>query len=173
MRGRGQPRRPDVDTDDLARLYESGMSSNEIGRAVGMSGESVLARLHGSGTELRKYGWRNRLEIDSLKAVRLYRSGMSCTKVAKALGCSHSTVLRRVVEAGEQVRPLGTNGNTSGVSTAELVRLYESGIPSTEIAAEVGMTAGGVLGRLKKAGYEVGANHRSAVRYAETGGALR
>jgi hypothetical protein len=84
--------------------------------------------------------------IDSL--VGEYLAGATAGEVGRRYGLAKSSVLRLVREAGERVR----HPRLSATETAELVALYEAGLPQKEIAERLGRTPSAIwhcLRRLK------------------------
>lgn len=113
-------------------MYESGMSSREIAKKIGVSAGTVMRRLRASGVHIRTKSeaiqtrisqggpwatqvWRQQLREEYYCRVglpvpqyqeeaKLYRQGYSTTEIGKHLGADRAVIARRLHRAGVQLR---------------------------------------------------------------------
>lgn len=78
------PTTPTITTQDLARMYESGLSTTEISKRTGIDATNLYRRLKRAGVDFRKQTGKF---ADDNRAAML-ASGMSVAAVARQLGIS-------------------------------------------------------------------------------------
>ena len=86
--------------------------------------------------------------VDVAEAIRMYEDGMTLMEVGKRLGCSWSTVQRRLVENGIEIRHRGNRGKS--VSMQRILELHEQGLSDYEIADDLGVSRSVVNYRIHK-----------------------
>jgi DNA-binding CsgD family transcriptional regulator len=97
------------------------------------------------------------VEKNKNKIIGLIDSGRSATSIAKELGCGKSSVLKKLSEWGvkshhkSKVNPK----NLLKDKTAEVIRLYKSGVSANQIAKQLGHTGPNVLALLRKEKVEI------------------
>ena len=92
--------------------------------------------------------------VDVAEAIRMYEDGMTLMEVGKRLGCSWSTVQRRLVENGIEIRHRGNRGKS--VSMQRILELHEQGLSDYEIAGVIGISHQAVNDRLRRHGIHRG-----------------
>src|SRR5262245_42896648 len=100
-----------VSREELSRLYhEHGMTTEEIGKRFGVSGEVVRYRMAQHGIARRGQPWssqeiRAQLTCDELK--RLYVvDGLSLAKIGQRFGVGETTIHDRLRKCGVERRDL-------------------------------------------------------------------
>jgi DNA-binding CsgD family transcriptional regulator len=89
-----------IDRDQIRQLYKQGMSTVEIGSAIGRNPAAVWRALKNDGVAMRARAdciKSKRTDISPDEVETLIRGGLSPDRVAERLGCS-STVIRRIVK---------------------------------------------------------------------------
>lgn len=89
-----------ADLDEIARLYRSGMSTPEVGAAVGMNAASVYRALIRAGVEPRSLSESQRVHLPEDEVRRLHEAGVSSRMIADHLGVSPSLIQARIKEMG-------------------------------------------------------------------------
>lgn len=84
--------------DEIVELYESGLTTAEIGEMFGCSYTTVNRRLKSAGVELRSVGVKRKFDLNRI--VDLYDGGMSANAIDCYLGCSHGVVSRYLRSIG-------------------------------------------------------------------------
>lgn len=82
----------DLPLGEIIRLYESGMSTTELGNKFGVSYQTIIRRLNRAGVNVRKVGVVRKFDLDEI--IGLYNSGMSSNAIDEYLGCSHGVASR-------------------------------------------------------------------------------
>lgn len=99
--------RDDIDFNHLAQLYQSGISSAELGRRYNIKPDTVLTRFRKMGIPVRgrKEAAKNRrVDIDIEELVRLYAGGESIKALGTHFGCDGNTIRKRLIENGVHIR---------------------------------------------------------------------
>ena len=78
--------------------------------------------------------------MDVERVAALYAAGRTTTEISAELGCTPSTVSRRLRAAGVRMRPRGRPATQPGVDAAQIVRLRAEGHTWASIAARVGIS---------------------------------
>lgn len=84
--------------------------------------------------------------------VSLYRDGVSAAEIGDILGCSKPTVLNRLREAGEPIRPIGQPPKQFPGS---VLGRYEAGESMRSIAEEFGCSEWAVKRYLRQSGVQI------------------
>jgi len=88
-------------TEEMARLYESGLSTTEVGHAVGLDSSGVSRKLRAAGVVMRP---RNRIfyvpAIDPDEVLRLHADGIRAQQMATRLGVGVQRVNQVLDELG-------------------------------------------------------------------------
>ncbi len=86
-------KRPDVMTGDLVTMYQNGLTTQEIGDAVGLNAASVSRRLAKTDVTMRRSGSPfERIPEEMAKIRSMLRAGESYSAVAKQLGITKGKV---------------------------------------------------------------------------------
>ena len=137
-------------------LYDAGLSSRAVReRLVKETGSSPSAQtthrwVRQLGKNRRQHGRRLPLSGEALRP--LYEAGMSVDEIAARFGVGHTTVRKRLGEAGTEIYPSGTRFGR--VLTYERLRtLYvEKGLTAQRIAETFGCSTGTTYNWLKRRG---------------------
>jgi very-short-patch-repair endonuclease/transposase len=98
-----------------------------------------------------------RIDIDTDNAVRLYQAGESAAQIAKKMGVSYLTVLRRMRETGVELRPRGAQNSINNASRFDLsaaVERYVAGETMQALAREFGITRRRMEMAIRAAGHQ-------------------
>lgn len=85
--------------------------------------------------------------------VRLYESGLSCSKIGDRYHCSWMTIERRLKERSVKLRG---KGSSTDALIPQIMELHKQGLSDYEIASELGIGRYAVGYRLQKAGIHRG-----------------
>ena len=113
---------------------EGALSLRDLARHYGVSAQAVQRWLIAEGIERRRPGTPPAAAGDQDPTV-LYLAGWSAPSIAKRLGCSPSTIYRRLDGegvAGRSIQP--------AVGRHELVEALEMGLAAPAIAAQLGVS---------------------------------
>ncbi|MCM1276024.1 MAG: hypothetical protein NC299_11795 [Lachnospiraceae bacterium] len=110
MSGKRQIYPGDPEVREVADMYESGMSVEEITKLTYMSRSSVTYRLHLAGVKLRRSHISNQL-IARMQELR--GSGLSIIAIAEKCGVSDSTVKKWTYPVANE-NGITINGHTPG-----------------------------------------------------------
>jgi DNA-directed RNA polymerase specialized sigma24 family protein len=139
---------------ETRRLYEDEqLDVPAIAQRMSVTAKTVYARLKKAGVELRPGRPGRKVSDAALREVsELYvQQHLTPQQVADRLGVSYSTVLRRLEKAGVTLRSASGSPADSAL-LAETVRLYRSGLSTTEVAARMEVVPSTVRYRLIRAG---------------------
>ncbi len=93
-------------TEDIVRLYESGLSTTQVGIELGVSAGQISRRLAAAGVSARPFSaYKTKVDVERVKA--LQRRGASQRLIAKLMGISPGLVKRVYEEEGLQSNPPG------------------------------------------------------------------
>lgn len=97
-------RRPDIVTDDLRRMYEEGLTLNQIAEKVGIARTSVTARLKKADVVMKVPGGQKKA-FDAELVKRLYlEEKLTVAQIAKRLRSARRTVANFLKENGVALR---------------------------------------------------------------------
>ena len=99
------------------------------------------------------------LDLDTDEIKRLYAEGYSTIRIGKLLGCSYTTVNRRLKANGVDVR----KRSLAELNADEIVALYESGMSMRQIDIDNGWSVGTTSKYLRKLGLAPGKNGKYSV----------
>ena len=114
----------ELDNQEIIRRYKAGESGKTIGKALGVSGRTILNRLRQLGIP-RRY----KVKLDTAAIVQRYKAGEKIEDIAKSLNVSESTILNRLKEGGFKLK----RGPKRIYDDAEICRMYQSGMEVSEI----------------------------------------
>ena len=123
------PARIELDNQEIIKRYEAGESGETIGKALGVSGRTILDRLRQLGIP-RRY----KIQLDTPSIVKRYKAGEKVEAIAGSLNVSENTILNRLNEAGVKLR----RGPRRIYDDAEICRMYRSGMSVSDIKAKTG-----------------------------------
>lgn len=96
-----------ADLREIVRLYESGMSTPEVGRMVGLDPATVYRAIRRAGFRTRSISESLRSDTPDDLICRLHAAGVRSRRIAEHLGVSPSLVDSRVRELGLTPHPPG------------------------------------------------------------------
>lgn len=110
----------DIDTNELASLYRSGLSLAGISHMVDLTSGGVRARLikHGVTMRAKNTGMApgNKSAVPTADIVARYRSGQSTNQIARAVGLAGKTIIDRLKRAGEPRRTRADYSSATGAA---------------------------------------------------------
>jgi transposase-like protein len=131
-RGAAHRRRPG--DRELADLYgEGGLGLRDLARRYGVSAQAVRRWLIAGGIERRRPGAPPAVGHED--PVPLYVAGWCAPAIAERLGCSPSTIYRRLDAAGVARRTVKPS-----VGRHELIEALEAGMAAPAIAGRLGVS---------------------------------
>lgn len=80
-----------LDKEEIANLYNSGMSHRKIAKALGVSG-SVIARFTLKNNIKARPFHRSKTHLNREQVASMYESGMTIKKIGEALGVSETSI---------------------------------------------------------------------------------
>lgn len=96
------------DPTDAIRLYQSGLTLQEVGNQLGVDGVTILMTLRRAGVPTRGHGGpkpKRRLRVANPDGIiAAYASGIPEQQIAKDSGCSRCVIARLLTERGIQRR---------------------------------------------------------------------
>lgn len=123
------PARIELDNQEIIRRYKAGESGETIGKALGVSGRTILSRLQELGIP-RRY----KIKLDTAAIVQRYKDGEKVIDIAASLNVSENTILNRLNEGGVELR----RGPRRMYDDAEICRMYQAGMSVPEIQVKTG-----------------------------------
>jgi len=99
--------RDDIDFDYLAQLYQSGMSSAELGKRFNIKPDTIINRFKKMGIPIRgkiEAARNRRKKIDIAELTRLYYAGMSVKTLGKYFDCDSRMIRIMLSENGVTIR---------------------------------------------------------------------
>lgn len=133
-RDRGAGRRMRPTDSELAHLYgERGLSLRDLARRHRVSAQAIHRWLVAAGIDRRRPGGDAAAGGDD--PVALYLAGWSAPAIAELLGCSSSTIYRRLDAACVARRTV-----TPSISRHELIEALKAAMSAPEIAALFGVS---------------------------------
>jgi hypothetical protein len=104
-----------VKKNRIAKLYVSGLSVKEVANKLDISESSVRRALRAFNIELRKTKFSKRLsDIDFQKACAAYQEGEPSTSIAKRVGVSPGSLIKRMRNNNIHIRPKSSYENVGG-----------------------------------------------------------
>lgn len=155
-----------IEKDLLVRLYtQENKTIREIAKLLNVSPSTIRLRLHEYGIEIKPIGnYKNKVYhfvspfkqyvTDDCKLIELFNSYIPISQITKELGVCDRAVIRRIKELGLQ-RDFGkmmVRDVYDASHDEEIMRLYNEGKSSTEIANMFKMCHNSILKHLKKCG---------------------
>jgi transposase len=99
-------RRPGPTAQEISHLYgDCGLSLHDLAERYGVTTRAVRGWLVAAGIDRRPSGTA-RVDCDRDELVALYGAGWSAPAIADLMGCSSSTIYRRLAAAGIARRPV-------------------------------------------------------------------
>jgi very-short-patch-repair endonuclease len=93
-----------TDVNHAVKLYEKGMTCQEIGDLLGCCDSAVAGALHRAGIALRGYTGKPRRNVDTSVIVSMYAKGIGAKTIAATIGVSAPVVINRLDKAGIALR---------------------------------------------------------------------
>jgi transposase len=122
-------RRPGPTAQEISHLYgDCGLSLRDLAERDGVTTRAVRGWLVAAGIDRRPSGTAG-VACDGDELVALYRAGWSAPAIADLMGCSSSTIYRRLAAAGIARRP-----PRRALSRQDLIAGLERGWSAPEIA---------------------------------------
>jgi DNA-binding CsgD family transcriptional regulator len=123
-------RRPGPTAQEISHLYgDCGLSLRDLAERYGVTTRAVRGWLVAAGIDRRPSG-TTRVDCDGDELAGLYRAGWSAPAIADLMGCSSSTIYRRLAAAGIARRP-----PRPALRRQDLIAGLERGWSAPEIAA--------------------------------------
>jgi len=150
---------------ELAHLYrDCGLSLRDLAGRYGVSARAEHGWLIAAGIDRRPPG-AGPVACDGDDPIALYQAGSSAPAIADRLGCSPSTIYRRLGAAGLARRRVSPR-----VSRQDLIEALDGGLSAPEIAAALGVSvscAWRALAREQLVTNTQAARRRRRLRYPE------
>jgi transposase-like protein/transposase len=144
--------------EQIAALYLSGRTGDEIGNKFGITDVTVYRALKRQGVPRRKSGARSSwedTEANRHALVAAYESGTGISRLAKQFHINGRRVVKILNESGYTDRHPGGKRRFSEEDSAEFVRAYQSGTTLTEIAHQRDVSTKVVRDYLVRAGVQL------------------
>ena len=90
----------DIDRRKVVEYYQRGLSTPEVGRALGCHHSQVYRILVSEGVTVRSISEALQLNIDPGLVARLHNAGVRARRIAKALKCSATPIERLIDDLG-------------------------------------------------------------------------
>jgi predicted DNA-binding protein YlxM (UPF0122 family) len=157
----------DVDPDDVVKLYESGMSSNEIAKKFGVTSKAVLDLLRKQKVKIREKGHQKKSlktnknpipkdmtdeEVEKIK--ELYLGGHKMTEIEKITGIPRYKINNLLGYLGIK-KSLPSKPRLESPFEPEVVAYYLSGNTVQETADNFNVSIQSIYSILKREGIEL------------------
>lgn len=148
--------KPTFDVDEAWRLYQTGLSTRDVGVQLGVTGQTIRAQLLRAGYSLREPGGgMPRIDVD--EAIRLAEQGLTLSQIARALDASPSGVRTHLHRAGITPRdgrqdPRQNVNFRPDLDDDTIAAEYQDGATIPELAAKYEAGTRTIRMRLLKAG---------------------
>lgn len=96
--------RPDISTDEIIALYQSGKTSYQVAEAMHISQPTVIYRLRSAGVP-RRTRWEHFASVPLAEALRRYANGESAPKIAAEIGVTPAAIYVGLRRYGMTARP--------------------------------------------------------------------
>jgi DNA-directed RNA polymerase specialized sigma subunit len=100
-----------IDRKQVMSLYHSGMNMRQIGEALGVSNSDICQFMIKYNINARSFGSKargdKRVKLDKEQVISMYESGMSQSKIGKALGVSNACISKLMKKYGIKARKTG------------------------------------------------------------------
>jgi len=93
-----------VNVSECIKLYNSGLSMNEVGRRLGHHHGVIKYHLIRNGIKIRDRASSNRKPVSSEILGKMYSAGMSAVEIAKFFDLTYQCVYDRLAEIGVKTR---------------------------------------------------------------------
>ena len=148
-RGGGRELTP-KDHRRMAKMYNDGMTQQDIIKEFQCSKKTVINILRKQGVELRPTGCR--FTPKQCRAIAtLYKKGVSQDIIAKQFGTDEKTIARTLRRSGIAIRSDGKRHFTSE-DHREMVRLYRNGFTQAEIGGMFSCSSTAIFYIMRKLG---------------------
>jgi len=94
----------DAHDDDIIQRYLSGETPSKIAERYGISKDVIARILKENATQMRPSAWSPKVFLPGLAVAEMYVTGKSVNAISKHYGCTRSTVVRVLKEAGIRLR---------------------------------------------------------------------
>jgi hypothetical protein len=158
------PNKPDpVNTDDIVKLYLSGMTAKDVASQLGISLALTYKRLNLAGVQ----GRGQRTQIPEPQIIQSFRAHGAIKPAARSLGVTDKVVKRVLDKHGVPTRK--AKDPIIEIDTDEAMRLYEAGVGIRGIAKKFGCAPRSIGSRLKSRGVHIrNRSEQQAMRMART-----
>lgn len=133
------------DLDNLVQLYESGLSSTQVARKLGVSITTVCEHLRRRGVVSRGLF----AQVDTREIARRYAAGESRHSLMKRFGVGEKVIYRALAENGVERRP-----RRRPASADRVAEMFLSGIGVAKIAKSLGTCVPAIVEALAERGLE-------------------
>lgn len=113
-----------IDEAEAIRLYESGLSTIEVGRRVGHDSTVVYRCLDRNGVRVRSISEALTQDLPSEDIGYLHTNGVSTRRIAQVLGVSPTAVTRRIKEMGLPMHRTGRQSSEAVAHADAVVARY-------------------------------------------------
>ena len=100
-----------IDRKQVMSLYHSGMNMRQIGEALGVSNSDICQFMIKHNINARSFGSKARgdksVKLDKEQVISMYESGMSQSKIGKALGVTNACISKLMKKYGIKARKTG------------------------------------------------------------------
>ena len=150
----------DLNTSELCRLYDTGLSTDAIGKLFGVSKIPVLRILRAAGVKMRRANVLSDAEKCRSESLSLYAAGLTIDQISASLGINSKTVTKFLKSGDVEIRDtsayVGLNGwmVSADLDQKEIKALYDSGWTIPRIAKQFNVGFGTARRHLVKAGTE-------------------
>ena len=96
----------ELDRQQVAGLYRSGMSMRQVGKALGVSNADICQFMIKHNINARSSS-SQKVILDKERVASMYESGMSQAKIGKALGVSNALICKFMKRHGIKARKTG------------------------------------------------------------------
>jgi transposase len=133
----------------MKKLYDDGMSANEIGKRYGFSEGAVAAQLRKQGTTFRRVIVSQEAQSE---IIALYKAGQTQQVLADRFKVSRATIINTLRRHNQPSRLGGTPSPIAEAQAKEIVAAYEGGLSAVRIAPKYGVKACCILKVLHRMG---------------------
>jgi DNA-binding XRE family transcriptional regulator len=141
------------------RLYQKGLTLQEVARQVGRSEDWVRTRLERAGVPRRRRG--RPLQTDVPRAIELYRELGNVGKVADEMGGCKSRIWAHLKKAGVMASGAEAQARRYATKRGRVLEAWQHGLTVVECAREAGCSQDTASRTIRRAGFDPRAHSRS------------
>lgn len=151
----------ELNEDLVCSLYESGLSAENVGKHFGVSKIPIFRVLRSRGVRMRPSNKIDDKQAKRIRAIELYRSGMTIPEVSKEVGVGKNNVAKFIAESGVERRTTADYAGSvdwkvkASIDGCEIRRLYDGGMTISQIAKRFGVGFGTARRHLIEAGADL------------------